>query len=147
MTKNKLYAGPGPGLPVTDQTWRLRDEGFIIDEKTGRPIRVYIKTISRNKQGTRLDLQLMEPMPISIIPGDMLKNVPPQYVFKTESAAKAAMCKKSFDVEFTISGKKRLKGTDQASVAALALLTPMEDIDWNRKSMFVTDITPVEEEN
>lgn len=142
MTPNKLRTGSA-ALPVTDRTWRLGDEGFIIDEKSRKPIAVAVTAITSGQNiNSSLTLKLRQAVPVSLIPDELLRNVPPAALFKTEEEALATLHKQSFDVSFTISGAATLKASDRAAVRNLAQLTPLDDIQWDRTTLCVTGIVP-----
>lgn len=142
MTPNKLKTG-SVALPVTDRTWRLSDEGYIIDEKSKTPIAVAITAITGGQTvNSSLTLRLCQAAPVSLIPDELLQNVPPSALFKTKEEALATLHKQSFDVSFTISGTATLKGSDRAAVRDLAQLTSPDDIQWDRTTLCVMDIQP-----
>lgn len=142
MTPNKLKTG-SVALPVTDRTWRLGDDGFILDEKSKKPIAVAVTAIARGQTGDpTLTLKLRQAAPVSLIPDELLQNVPPAALFKTKEEALATLHKQSFDVSFTVSGAATLRGSDRTAVRNLAQLTPLDDIQWDRATLCVTGIVP-----
>lgn len=142
MTPNKLRTGSA-ALPVTDRTWRLGDDGFIIDEKSKKPIAVAVTAIARGQTGDpTLTLKLRQAVPVALIPNELLQNVPPAALFKTEEEALAILQKQAFDVSFTVSGAATLRGSDRIDVRNLAQLTPLNDIQWDRTTLCVTGIVP-----
>lgn len=146
MKPNKLFEGAS-ALPVTEDTWRLRDTGYIIDQKTKQPLQVRITAITRHNGEARLTLRLTEPAAVSVIPDELLTDVSPAALFKTREAALDAaptQAKKPFDVTFTMIGTLTLRGTDKAVVERLAGLTPVDDIHWDRGTLAVTDVQPLD---